>query len=148
MRSKEVEEAIDLLENGIADYIIEDYCIKNENKLCGTYCEKMKENCIYNQAIDKVIEYIEELEEQVENYMKLSASSLARGLNESIRANEKNKTELELLNEGWKQTIRDKIKELEEKYVELSKNKSSSEKAELNHEYIEKRSLLESLLGE
>lgn len=44
--------------------------------------------------------------------------------------------------------IRDKIKELEEKYVELSKNKSSSEKAELNHEYIEKRSLLESLLGE
>ena len=48
----------------------------------------------------------------------------------------------------YKDKIRDKIKELEEKYVELSKNKSSSEKAELNHEYIEKRSLLESLLGE
>lgn len=63
MRSKEVSDAIDLLENGIADYIIEDYCIKNENKLCGTYCEKMKEDCIYNQAIDKVIEYIETLEQ-------------------------------------------------------------------------------------
>ena len=63
MRSKEVSDAIDLLENGIADYIIEDYCIKNEYKLCGTYCEKMKEDCIYNQAIDKVIEYIETLEQ-------------------------------------------------------------------------------------
>lgn len=114
MRSKEVSEAIDLLENGIADYIIEDYCIKNENKLCGTYCEKMKEDCIYNQAIDKVIEYIEELENKVESHMKLSASSLARGLNESIRANEKNKKELELLNEGWKQTIRDKIEEYQD----------------------------------
>lgn len=49
---------------------------------------------------------------------------------------------------AWRDKIRDKIKELDEKYVELSKNKSSSEKAELNHEYIEKRSLLESLLGE
>lgn len=45
-----------------------------------------------------------------------------------------------------KDKIRDKIKELDDNFIELLKDKSESEKAELNHEYVEKRSLLENLL--
>lgn len=87
-----------------------------------TTCEK--------DDLKTVLSYIEELEKKIERF--------------------NNELDLDYVDNNFvsKDKIRDKIKELEEKYVELSKNKSSSEKAELNHEYIEKRSLLESLLGE
>ena len=87
----------------------------------------------FAEDLDAVLAYIEELESnKIETISKDFHQVLDKKMNETNLENK----------------IRDKIKELEEKYVELSKNKSSSEKAELNHEYIEKRSLLESLLGE
>ena len=95
------------------------------------YSEAIERQRTILNLIEKQQKEIEEQKEEKEKYMKLSASSLARGLNESIRNKEKNKTELELLNEGWKQTIRDKIKELEKELKsiqdKLSKNMLFSE---------------------
>ena len=95
------------------------------------YSEAIERQRTILNLIEKQQKEIEEQKEEKEKYMKLSASSLARGLNESIRNKEKNKTELELLNEGWKQKIRDKIKELEKELKsiqdKLSKNMLFSE---------------------
>lgn len=115
MRSKEVEKAIEKLNKDI----LVDECWKNHD-----IGEIFKEYHIW--SLKTLLAYIEELEKDVEKYMKLSASSLARGLNESIRSKEKNKTELDLLNEGWKASIRDKqIQrefELQQKYKDFDKD--------------------------
>ena len=62
MRSEKVGNAIDLLQNGIADDVISYYCTRNKKRLCDNYCEKEDTDCIYNQAIETVLAYIEELE--------------------------------------------------------------------------------------
>lgn len=87
MRNKEVEEAIDTLQNCIADYVIGDFCV-------GEYCPMENEckdkDCPFNTAIDKVIAYISELEETCK------------------------KQEHRIIEDDIpKQMIRDKIKELE-----------------------------------
>lgn len=71
------------IENVKDDYIISDYC----------------ENCGNIQAIDTILQALEEREML---YIKL----LAKGINETIKKNNKNKEDLDLLNEGWK--IREK----------------------------------------
>lgn len=129
MRSKEVSNAIDLLENGIADYIIEFYCTQQEKdkQLCGTYCEKMKEDCIYNQAIDKVIEYIEELEKMIptpSNEVPLEYQTL-------ILVDKKDAV--------MKSEIRDKIKFLENRAKEYGYYKTEIEYA---------RNTLQEIIGE
>lgn len=50
-------EAIDILKNEIADYVIGDYCATN---LCPIREKCLKENreCIYNQSIDRIIKLI------------------------------------------------------------------------------------------
>lgn len=109
MRSKEVDRAIKVMQLDLKYYKAE-LEIELEDKI-----DEQRIAYLHQQktSYETVLSYISELEEKVENYMKLSASSLARGLNESIKNKEKNKTDLELLNEGWKQIIRDKIKEIE-----------------------------------
>ena len=47
-----IEEAIDILENSIADYVIGEYCEKcADNKIC----DDRNEDCYYQQAIDTVV---------------------------------------------------------------------------------------------
>lgn len=91
-----LEKAKDILENCISDYVISEYCSK-----CGDFqiCENKNEDCYFIQAIDTVLQALEEREML---YIKL----LAKGINESISYNKKNEEELELLNDGWK--IREK----------------------------------------
>ena len=98
MRSKEVEEAIDTLQNCIADDVISYYCTRNKKRLCDTSCEKKNEDCIYNQAIDKVVAYISELEKDVKDAME-GYQDLGKDL---------------AFNFISKEDIRAKIKELEE----------------------------------
>lgn len=53
------EEAIDILENCIADYIISEYCEKcGDNKICN----ERNEDCYYQQAIDTVLNLIQKQE--------------------------------------------------------------------------------------
>ena len=47
-----IEEAIDILKNSIADYVIGEYCEKcADNKIC----DDRNEDCYYQQAIDTVV---------------------------------------------------------------------------------------------
>ena len=146
MRSKEVSEAIDMLKNGIADYVLGFYCTeeKEDKKLCNNYCEENNEDCIYNQVIDTVTNYIEKLEfkyqarkdkyetkikelEKENTDAKEYADDVWRKQEELRAENEKLQDELieekqfnvkclKLRDEEYikKSVIRDKIKELEE----------------------------------
>jgi hypothetical protein len=110
MRSKEAEEAIDILQNCIADYVIGDFCV---GKYCPMENECIDKDCPFNTAIDKVVAYISELEKENEKYknfklhisgMRSGKQLLTRYINDSV----------------LKDKIRDKIKELEE--MELDNN--------------------------
>lgn len=47
-----IEQAIDILKNSIADYVIGEYCEKcADNKIC----DDRNEDCYYQQAIDIVV---------------------------------------------------------------------------------------------
>lgn len=57
------EEAIDILENCIADYIISEYCEKcGDNKICN----ERNEDCYYQQAIDIVLNLIQKQEKIID----------------------------------------------------------------------------------
>lgn len=68
-----IEEAIDILKNSIADYVIGEYCEKcADNKIC----DDRNEDCYYQQAIDTVVTAYEkekeknkELEEKIKKYI-------------------------------------------------------------------------------
>ena len=56
-----IEEAIDILENSIADYVIGEYCEKcADNKIC----DDRNEDCYYQQAIDTVVAAYEKEKEK------------------------------------------------------------------------------------
>lgn len=57
------EQAIDILQNQIADYVIGNYCTK-----CGDFiiCENKDEDCYYIQAIDTVLTLITKLQKENE----------------------------------------------------------------------------------
>ena len=58
-----IEEAIDILQNSIADYVIGEYCEKcADNKICGD----RNEDCYYQQAIDIVVTAYEKEKEKRE----------------------------------------------------------------------------------
>lgn len=94
MRSKEVEEAIDTLQNCIADYVIGDFCV---GKYCPMENECKDKDCPFNIAIDKVVVYISELEEENQKQRGQLNSAFDNGF-------------------IHKEKIRDKIKELEDKF--------------------------------
>lgn len=58
------KQAIDILQNQIADYVIGNYCAK-----CGDFsiCENKDEDCYYIQAIDTVLNLITKLQKENEN---------------------------------------------------------------------------------
>ena len=108
MRSEEVEEAIDMLQNCIADYVIGDFCV---GKYCPMENECKDKDCPFNTAIDKVVAYISELEE--ENLTQRSQINSA-------------------FDNGFihKDKIRDKIKELDKEEQELQNSISEEEREE------------------
>ena len=56
-----IEQAIDILKNSIADYVIGEYCEKcADNKIC----DDRAEDCYYQQAIDIVVTAYEEKGEE------------------------------------------------------------------------------------
>ena len=56
-----IEQAIDILKNSIADYVIGEYCEKcADNKIC----DDRAEDCYYQQAIDTVITAYEKEKEK------------------------------------------------------------------------------------
>ena len=56
-----IEEAIDILKNSIADYVIGEYCEKcADNKIC----DDRNEDCYYQQAIDTVVTAYEKEKEK------------------------------------------------------------------------------------
>ena len=56
-----IEEAIDILKNSIADYVIGEYCEKcADNKIC----DDRNEDCYYQQAIDIVVTAYEKEKEK------------------------------------------------------------------------------------
>lgn len=75
--------------------------------------------------IDYYSEYYK-LKKENEKYKEMYAQALAKGMNESIQSANKNNTELNLLNEGWKSAIREKQiqreYELQQKYKDFEKD--------------------------
>lgn len=62
-----IEEAIDILKNSIADYVIGEYCEKcADNKIC----DDRNEDCYYQQAIDIVVTAYEKEKEKNKRYEK------------------------------------------------------------------------------
>lgn len=59
-----IEQAIDILKNSIADYVIGEYCEKcADNKIC----DDRNEDCYYQQAIDTVVTAYEKEKEKNKN---------------------------------------------------------------------------------
>ena len=77
----EEKQAIDILQNQIADYVIGNYCAK-----CGDFsiCENKDEDCYYIQAIDTVIKLVDKQRKQLEA-IKEYAHQLIVSYTESIR---------------------------------------------------------------
>ena len=63
-----IVEAIDILKNSIADYVIGEYCEKcADNKIC----DDRNEDCYYQQAIDIVVTAYEKEKEKTEKQDKI-----------------------------------------------------------------------------
>ena len=67
------EQAIDILQNQIAVYVIGDYCTK-----CGDFsiCANKNEDCYYIQAIETVLNLITKLQKENEKYKYLYQKAL------------------------------------------------------------------------
>lgn len=60
-----IEQAIDILKNSIADYVIGEYCEKcADNKIC----DDRNEDCYYQQAIDTVVTAYKKEKEKNKEY--------------------------------------------------------------------------------
>ena len=64
----EIREAIDVLQNSVADYVIGEYCEKCGDRLI---CEDRNEDCYFQQAIDKVVSEYKRLDEENNDLRKL-----------------------------------------------------------------------------
>ena len=82
-----IEEAVDILKNSIADYVIGEYCEKcADNKIC----DDRNEDCYFQQAIDTVVTAYEKEKEKNKEYRTL--------LN---KQEELNKEKENLIKQGW-----------------------------------------------
>lgn len=64
----EIREAIDVLQNSVADYVISEYCSTGECK-AQQLCEN--DDCYFIQAIDKVVSEYKRLDEENNDLRKL-----------------------------------------------------------------------------
>ena len=95
-----IEQAIDILKNSIADYVIGEYCEKcADNKIC----DARNEDCYYQQAIDIVVTAYEKEKEK------------NKELSSQIDEHVYNGCDYELCNKKWVK----KIKALMEKEDKL-----------------------------
>lgn len=94
-----IEQAIDILKNSIADYVIGEYCEKcADNKIC----DDRNEDCYYQQAIDTVITAYEKEKEKNKELEVINAMQKYR---------------IEVIDEReliCKEKIKEKIEELDE----------------------------------
>lgn len=107
-----IEQAIDILENSIADYVIGEYCEKcADNKIC----DDRNEDCYYQQAIDTVVTAYEK-EKETSHYIQ---SQLDIANAKLVEEKEKNKKAIDFINdknnyfedgENWQNIL--KIKEI------------------------------------
>ena len=83
----DIEQAIDILKNSIADYVIGEYCEKcADNKIC----DDRNEDCYFQQAIDTVVTAYEKEKEKNKEYRTL------------LKRQEELKQEKEnLIKQGW-----------------------------------------------
>ena len=83
----DIEQAIDILKNSIADYVIGEYCEKcADNKIC----DDRNEDCYFQQAIDTVVTAYEKEKEKNKEYEIL------------LKRQEELKQEKEnLIKQGW-----------------------------------------------
>ena len=106
MRSKEVEEAINTLQNCIADYVIGDFCV---GKYCPMEDECKERDCPFQLSIDTTVNYISELEkDNIELRKYYATRKEVEDLKDTINC--LHESSKEYIN---KDKIRDKIKELE-----------------------------------
>ena len=76
-----IEQAIDILKNSIADYVIGEYCEKcADNKIC----DDRNEDCYYQQAIDTVVTAYEEEKEKNKILLQCLKDSQERCENEHL----------------------------------------------------------------
>ncbi|HCC04019.1 MAG TPA: hypothetical protein DEP51_04085 [Clostridiales bacterium] len=100
-----IEQAIDILKNSIADYVIGEYCEKcADNKIC----DDRNEDCYYQQAIDTVITAYENLK------------SYNKGTKEALRSAEELERQANKEAGDWKARCFELQQELEK---EKEKNK-------------------------
>ena len=87
------KEAIDILKNCIADYVIGEYCSK-----CGDFkiCESKNEDCYFQQAIDKVLNLIENQKAEIED-LKLKIQTQKELLKMKTREIEKKDEIIDLM---------------------------------------------------
>ena len=107
-----IEQAIDILKNSIADYVIGEYCEKcADNKIC----DDRNEDCYYQQAIDIVVTAYEK-EKETSHYIQ---SQLDIANAKLVEEKEKNKKAIDFINdknnyfedgENWQNIL--KIKEI------------------------------------
>ena len=96
-----IEQAIDILKNSIADYVIGEYCEKcADNKIC----EDRNEDCYYQQAIDIVVTAYEKEKEEHKKECHNCDEYTAR-LGELETENKMLKSELEKEKEKNKKAI-------------------------------------------
>ena len=93
MNKMSEDEAIDILQNCIADYVIGEYCEKCDDRLV---CVDKNEDCYFQQAIEKVLN---ELETYKHYYEELTTGQVTSA---QLLKKYVSRDELEALNEGWK----------------------------------------------
>ena len=131
------EEAVDILKNCIADYVIGDFCV---GKFCPMEKQCKDKECVFEQAIDIVSNYIEELEKRLkekENIVKKSSLEAQKYFDMLMEVEYGRDT-------IPKQKIRDKIEELKDKEQELSDEQGYWGGQDL----LAQIEILEELLGE
>lgn len=129
--SEEEKEAIEILKNQIADYVIGDYC--RDDCLREDLCKE--DDCPYEKAIDIVLNLIEKQQKEIEEVHK--------AFNKKVELIVKNNkiVDTEFIS---KDKIRDKIKGLEKAILSLTDDEWGYGRMELE----ERIRMLQKLLGE
>ena len=125
--SEEEKEAIDILQNSIADYVIGEYCERCGDRLI---CNDRNEDCYFQQAIDKVVNLIDKLLEKNE------------ALKEKLKSKEK---QIKLMQE---MNLPD---EIEKNYISKDKIRTKIKELDKKRNYIHSMytsNVLEELLGD
>lgn len=105
-----IEQAIDILKNSIADYVIGEYCEKcADNKICND----RNEDCYYQQAIDTVVTAYEEKEkiiDEMAGYLAIIRDCPNENCGANLDCENRCNNDDDLIEECWKMYFERKIK--------------------------------------